>query len=74
MFALCGNRTRVLLRSRRVFPPLRHTGRQMDANGIQLGVQRKDKSIYFRYSETIDVLLSSIFDSVFTIYHFHLVY
>jgi hypothetical protein len=28
MFALCGNRNRDLLRSRRVFPPLRHIGRQ----------------------------------------------
>jgi hypothetical protein len=28
MFALCGNRTRDLLRSRRVFPPLRQVGRQ----------------------------------------------
>jgi hypothetical protein len=28
MFALCGNRTRDLLRSRRVFQPLRHIGRQ----------------------------------------------
>jgi hypothetical protein len=27
MFALCGNRTCDLLRSRRVFPPLRHIGR-----------------------------------------------
>jgi hypothetical protein len=29
MFALCGNRTRDLLRSRRVFPQLRHIGRRM---------------------------------------------
>jgi hypothetical protein len=29
MFALCGNRTRNLLRSRRVFPPLRQIGRQL---------------------------------------------
>jgi hypothetical protein len=29
MFALCGNRTRDLWRSRRVFTPLRHIGRQM---------------------------------------------
>jgi hypothetical protein len=29
MFALCGNRTRDPLRSRRVFPPLRHIGRQI---------------------------------------------
>jgi hypothetical protein len=28
MFALSGKRTRDLLRSRRVFPPLRHIGRQ----------------------------------------------
>jgi hypothetical protein len=28
MFALCGNRTRDLLRSWRVFPPLRQIGRQ----------------------------------------------
>jgi hypothetical protein len=28
MFALCGNRTRDLLRSRRVFPPVRQIGRQ----------------------------------------------
>jgi hypothetical protein len=27
MFALCGNRTRDLLRIRRVFPPLREIGR-----------------------------------------------
>jgi hypothetical protein len=29
MFALCGNRTRDLLRSRRLFPPLRHIARQL---------------------------------------------
>jgi hypothetical protein len=29
MFPLCGNRTRDLLRSRRVFPPLRQIGRQI---------------------------------------------
>jgi hypothetical protein len=29
MFALCGNRTRDLLRSRRVFAPLRHIGRRI---------------------------------------------
>jgi hypothetical protein len=28
MFALCGNRTRDLLRSRRAFPSLSHIGRQ----------------------------------------------
>jgi hypothetical protein len=32
MFALCGNRTRDLLRSRRVFPPLHHIGRQINNN------------------------------------------
>jgi hypothetical protein len=32
MFALCGNRTRDLLRSRRVFPPLRQIGRQISSN------------------------------------------
>jgi hypothetical protein len=29
MFALCENQTRDLLRSRRVFPPLRHIGRHV---------------------------------------------
>jgi hypothetical protein len=34
MFALCGNRIRDVLRSRRVFPPLRHIGRNISLNTV----------------------------------------
>jgi hypothetical protein len=36
MFALCGNRTRDLLRSRRVFPPLHHIGHPVTHIGSNL--------------------------------------
>jgi hypothetical protein len=39
MFALCENRTRDLLRSRRIFPPLRQIGRQL-AEKIKISVYK----------------------------------
>jgi hypothetical protein len=41
--ALCENRTRDLLRSRRVFPPLRHIGRQNTQNTYGLHTYKQNQ-------------------------------
>jgi hypothetical protein len=58
MFALCGNRTRDILSTRRVFPPLRHMGRQIAVNCLainsklvslfRISVQECIKKIHYR--------------------------
>jgi hypothetical protein len=45
MFALCGNRTRFLWRSRRVFTPLRHIGRRT-IDGIPLYTTNSTRWLY----------------------------
>jgi hypothetical protein len=45
MFALCVNQTRDLLRSRRVFPPLRHIGRQKNTNYIKVLQNKMDNYV-----------------------------